>query len=304
MTDLRSEPNPLSLQIPIPCCPTPSGQQINTEANRALASSWTRLRDFLLNFYFPFFSLLLGTLNRDSELSQGHISVVAPEITEFITAAEGEALPWKRRLQISAYGFLAPPPPLLPGVNKHFEITRGWPGGNAKGFDLWFLKHWRVFRSCWFWTARLKIVWERFVSSLTQSHVLITEGLPVTRKQENSTSFGGRNGGGNSEERGTQACIATEGGRGCLALFEPLLLHRAGMSGFGGKEIVFFAEKCFLAPTASLSSTRVIYLGETVKILRWVKETLPSVTVNKRVPSVQDTYEKITLDYVSLLPIW
>ena len=127
-----------------------------------MAGLWTLWRDFLFNFYFPFFLILLGTADMYSELSQGKVYVPVPEIAEFITSSEGEALSWKWRLQISTHGFQAPSPTLLPGVNNHFEVIWGWPGGNVKVFDLWFLKHWRVFWSCWFWTTRLKIWWEKF----------------------------------------------------------------------------------------------------------------------------------------------
>lgn len=54
----------------------------------------------------------------------------------------------------------------------------GWLRENVNGFDPWFLKHWRVFWSCWSWTTRLEISWEkvRFFSHLV-THV--DHGGPV-----------------------------------------------------------------------------------------------------------------------------
>lgn len=50
------------------------------------------LRGFLFNFPFPFFLIFVGTLGSYSELSQGHIYILAPEIAELITSSEEEAL--------------------------------------------------------------------------------------------------------------------------------------------------------------------------------------------------------------------
>ena len=50
------------------------------------------LRGFLFNFPFPFLLIFAGTLGSYSELSQGHIYILAPEIAELITSSEEEAL--------------------------------------------------------------------------------------------------------------------------------------------------------------------------------------------------------------------
>ena len=50
------------------------------------------LRGFLFNFPFPFFLIFAGTLGSYSELRQGHIYILAPEIAELITSSEEEAL--------------------------------------------------------------------------------------------------------------------------------------------------------------------------------------------------------------------
>lgn len=173
-----------------------------------LAGLWTMLRGFLFNFPFPSFLILVGILGRYSELSQGHIYILAPEIAEFITSSEEE---------VSPDGFEAPSPALLPGVNKHFEVIWGWLGENVKGFDPCFLKYWRVFCSCWSWTTRLEISWAKVCFS---PH-LVTQvdcGGPIlaTHKQDAGTWLWW-NEGGHGEERGTQACTAAESGRNFLA---------------------------------------------------------------------------------------
>ena len=44
-----------------------------------------------------------------------------------------------------------------------------------------------------------------------------------------------------------------------------------------------------------------MYLGSTVKILRWVKEPPPWAFVGKHFTSVSEAYEKITIYYVLVL---
>ena len=55
---------------------------------------------FLFNCLFPFFLIFAGTLGSYSELSQGHIYILAPEIAEFITSSEEEAL----QIRVKAVG--------------------------------------------------------------------------------------------------------------------------------------------------------------------------------------------------------
>lgn len=80
------------------------------------------MESFLFNLLFSFLLDIVGTVDKYSELSQANIYVLVPEIAEFITSSEGEALSRKRRLQISTHGFQAPSPTLPPGANNHFEV--------------------------------------------------------------------------------------------------------------------------------------------------------------------------------------
>lgn len=196
--------------------------------------------------------------------------------------------------------FMLPSPTLLPGVNKHLEIIGGWPGENVKGFDLWFLKHWRVFWSCWFWTTKLKIAWEKvcfFSYPVTCVDHRGLSGHPQGRWQYLTWRMKWRGPLWRKRYPGLHCCWGGKGLPGSLRTFFFSIESVSQDSGKG--DTVFFAKKRFLTPTVSLSSTRVMYRRNTVKILRWVKEPLPCVFVNKHFLSVQDAYKKISLLCIS-----
>lgn len=132
----------------------------------------------------------------------------------------GGALSWKWRLQISAYGFHAPPPTRLPGVNKHFEIIGGWAGENVKQ-RLWFvvLKTLESFLILLVPNNEAENRVRKGLFLLLPGHMCWPQrAFLVTRKRDDSTSLGGWDEGGHCEERGTRARVAAEGGRHRLAL--------------------------------------------------------------------------------------
>lgn len=162
-----------------------------------------------------------------------------------------------------------------------------------KGFDSWFSKHWRVFWSCWFQTTRLKIAWEKVCFFSYPVTCVDHRGPFWSPASEMTVPHLGDEMKGVTvrKEVPGPALLLRVGGIAWLSSIFPFSIELVSQD-LGKGDIVFFAEKCFLTPIASQSSIRGMYLGNTVQILRWVKEPLPCVFVNKHFPSVQDAYEK------------